>query len=91
MFQRIKRFKKRLDDANASNETPTSRPSSSNLSLKRSPLIRELAKRVGQGQPASIVQTVSHAAVAEAGGANVSSSASSVDVPHPSLCCWLLH
>ena len=45
--------------------------------------MRELALRVGQGQPASIVQTVSHAAVAEAGEANVSSSASSVDVTHP--------
>ena len=80
MLQRIKRFQKRLAE---NNEPSASRPSSSRFSLKRSPLIRELALRVGQGQPAAIVQTVSHAAVAEAGQANVSSSTSSADVTHP--------
>ena len=62
--------------ASQSAASSCSRPSSSDFSLN-SPLTRVLALRVGQGQPASLLQEVSQAAVRESHG-HVSKSACSL-------------
>ena len=73
MFKRIKRIVDRNAAAKASSsQSSSARPSNSAFSLT-SPLVRELALRVGQGQPAALVQQVASAAVEESGVQNVSS------------------
>ena len=74
MFKRIKRIVDRNAAAKSSSSQSSSpRPSNAAFSLT-SPLVRELALRVGQGQPAALVQQVASAAVEEAGVQNVSGS-----------------
>ena len=78
MFKRIKRISERLKankDAASSASAAPARPPNSAFSL-HSPLVRELALRVGAGQPAGLVQQISQAAVDEVGADAVAPSIS---------------
>ena len=71
MFKRIKRI---IDRKAASKPScASSRPANTAFSLE-SPVVRELALRVGQGQPAALVQQVAAAVIQETGIDNVSDS-----------------
>ena len=78
MFKRIKRVSERLNkeraqgSASSSSTAPARLPNSA-FSL-HSPLVRELALRVGAGQPAALVQQISQAAVEEVGAEAVAPS-----------------
>ena len=66
--------------ASGSTEKPQdSKPKRSDFRL-RSPLVRSIAKRVGLGQPAVLLQEASLAAVDEAGPSNVSRSAMALPI-----------
>ena len=76
MFKRIKRIAERLHEqgqASGSSSSAAARPKNAAFSL-HSPLVRELAVRVGQGQPAAMMQQISQAAVEEAGASAVAPS-----------------
>ena len=66
-------------ESSGSHSSASRAASSSDFSLK-SPLTRELALRVGQGQPASLLQQVAQAAVKESGVDHVSKSFLSLTV-----------
>ena len=84
MLQRARRLAQERDRATASVPKPKA-ASVNDFTLRGSPLTRTLAWGVGRGQPASSMQKVAAAAVAESGVGNVNRSFSSIC---QASCCW---
>ena len=77
MLRRATKLAQERDRATASGSKP--RPATVNdFTLRGSPLTRTLAWGVGRGQPASSMQKVAAAAVAESGERNVNRSFSPI-------------
>ena len=79
MLKRAKRLAE-AKKASAAQQPPARRPSPADFSLRESALTRVLCFQVGRGQAATAMQSVAHAAVSEAGAANVSKSSSAARV-----------
>ena len=75
MFKRIKRISERLKSNQDAASSASAAPAAPAFTL-HSPLVRELALRVGSGQPAALVQQISQAAVEEVGADAVAPSIS---------------